>query len=242
MVMMFSRLLHAPLLVLLLLVVSVSRAFSGGEYCHGWRDAAGARHHGFRCPERYDGEGARYCCGSCLRYCCAAPDARLDQSSCTAEFDFYTEGARNIPPSLPTYLPFVIVVSAFLSFILLGTIISICCCHCVQSKPTERPGPTHTTLLESGGPSPKSSTPSCTPISGLHPPARLSPPDLSVYSAFPPTFVTPPLHQGAPQFYPNYPNYPLPPEHTMLIAPAFLDAHGHVSPLTQNPVYPTITV
>lgn len=84
----------------LLLLLSVPRALSGGEYCHGWRDAAGARHRGFRCPERYDGEGARYCCGSCsLRYCCAAPDARLDQSTCPAEFDFYTEGARDVPPT-----------------------------------------------------------------------------------------------------------------------------------------------
>lgn len=93
------RFLHI-LALLLLLSVSVQRVLAGGEYCHGWRDASGARHRGFRCPERYDGEGARYCCGSCsLRYCCAAPDARLDQSTCPAEFDFYNEGARDVPPS-----------------------------------------------------------------------------------------------------------------------------------------------
>ncbi|KAK2816696.1 hypothetical protein Q7C36_022967 [Tachysurus vachellii] len=238
-----SRLFLVPFFAPLLLLLSVQRAHAGGEYCHGWSDASGARHRGFRCPERYDGEGARYCCGSCsLRYCCAAPDARLDQSTCPAELDFHNQGARDVPPSLPTYLPFVIVVSAFLSFVLLGSLISVCCCHCVKPKPSDRPSPTQTSLLESGGPSPKSSTPSCMSNSGLHPP-RPSPAELSVYSAFPPAFV-PPLHQGAPQFYPNYPNYPLPPEHTMLIAPAFLDTHGHGHgpPFHQDPVYPTVTV
>ncbi|GAA6065836.1 shisa family member 2a [Tachysurus ichikawai] len=142
----------------------------------------------------------------------------------------------------PTYLPFVIVVSAFLSFVLLGSLISVCCCHCVKPKPSDRPSPTQTSLLESGGPSPKSSTPSCMSNSGHHPP-RPSPAELSMYSAFPPAFV-PPLHQGAPQFYPNYPNYPLPPEHTMLIAPAFLDTHGHGHgpPFHQDTVYPNVTV
>ncbi|KAF4073428.1 hypothetical protein AMELA_G00258700 [Ameiurus melas] len=227
--------LAPPLLLLLLSLPRALSGLSGGEYCHGWRDAAGARHRGFRCPERYDGEGARYCCGSCsLRYCCAAPDARLDQSTCPAEFDFYTEGARDVRPTLPTYLPFVIVVSSFLSFVVLGATISVCCCHCVKPKPGDRPGPTQTSLLESRGPSLKSSN------SGLHPP-RPSPSDLGMYSAFPPTFV-PPLHQGAPQFYQNYPNYPLPPEHTMMIAPAFLDTHGHGPPFHQDPVYPTVTV
>lgn len=144
--------------------------------------------------------------------------------------------------AVPTYLPFVIVVSAFLSFVLLGTMISICCCQCVKPKPADRPSPTQTSLVESGGPSPKSSTPSCTANTGLHP-TRPGPSDLSVYSGFPPAFVSP-LHQGAPQFYSNYPNYPLPPEHTMLIAPAFLDvhAHGHNPPFPQDPIYPTVTV
>ncbi|XP_062845220.1 shisa family member 2a [Trichomycterus rosablanca] len=223
----------------LLVLGSVPRALSA-EYCHGWREVGGARHRGFRCPERWDGEGARYCCGACaLRYCCASPAARLDQSTCPAETDYFSGGAQEIQPSLPTYLPFVIVFSAFLSFVLLGAMISACCCQCVKPKPAdERPSPNQTSLLESGGPSPKSSAPSCTSSSGI-PPPRPTPSDISVYSAFTPSYVAP-IHQGVPQFYPNYPNYPLPPEHTMLIAPAFLDAHSHPhgQPYPQDPVYP----
>lgn len=55
-----------------------------GEYCHGWLDTNGNYHDGFQCPEDFDTTDATVCCGTCsLRYCCAAPDARLDQGSCT---------------------------------------------------------------------------------------------------------------------------------------------------------------
>lgn len=55
-----------------------------GEYCHGWLDSSGNYHEGFQCPEDFDTADATVCCGSCsLRYCCAAPDARLDQGTCT---------------------------------------------------------------------------------------------------------------------------------------------------------------
>lgn len=56
------------------------------EYCHGWAGGTQRWHRGFQCPERYDGPEATLCCGTCsLRYCCSAPEARLDQSLCPGE-------------------------------------------------------------------------------------------------------------------------------------------------------------
>lgn len=73
-----------------------------GEYCHGWADAFGVWHRGFQCPERYDGEDARYCCGTCaLRYCCTAAEARLDQSTCDNDdfMEFENDGKTTKRPS-----------------------------------------------------------------------------------------------------------------------------------------------
>lgn len=70
------------LFLLVSIVLPVSFALSG-EYCHGWTDSFNSWHRGFQCPERFDGEDARYCCGTCaLRYCCTYAEARLDQSTC----------------------------------------------------------------------------------------------------------------------------------------------------------------
>uniref|UniRef100_A0A4W4EQI2 Shisa N-terminal domain-containing protein n=1 Tax=Electrophorus electricus TaxID=8005 RepID=A0A4W4EQI2_ELEEL len=239
--------------ILILAAAPLACAVSG-EYCHAWVDSIDTRHRGFHCPERYDGEDARYCCGTCaLRYCCPSAEARLDQSACDAERD-RAEKTRKIRVSVPTYLPFVIVASVFLSFVLLGSMVSICCCRCVQSSPTERQGgptPTQTSLLESDGPSPKSSTHSSTSTvapAGSHPP-RPGPSELSAYgptvTAFPglpAQAFAPTLHQGAAQFYQPCLRYPLPPEHTMLMGPAFLDgcvAFGqtHRQPFPQDPMH-----
>ncbi|KAJ7396252.1 hypothetical protein BTVI_147002 [Pitangus sulphuratus] len=57
-----------------------------GEFCHGWPGGARRWHRGFQCPERSDGPSATLCCGSCsLRYCCSAPESRLDQGRCPGE-------------------------------------------------------------------------------------------------------------------------------------------------------------
>lgn len=70
------------LLMLVSVVFPVCFAVSG-EYCHGWTDSFNSWHRGFQCPERFDAEDARYCCGTCaLRYCCTYAEARLDQSTC----------------------------------------------------------------------------------------------------------------------------------------------------------------
>lgn len=71
-------------MLLFLLDISLPLAAeAAGEYCHGWMDSHNTWHRGFQCPEQYDGEEARYCCGTCsLRYCCTSVEARLDQSTC----------------------------------------------------------------------------------------------------------------------------------------------------------------
>ncbi|XP_065106099.2 shisa family member 2a [Paramisgurnus dabryanus] len=240
-------------------VFPVSFALSG-EYCHGWTDSFNTWHRGFQCPERFDGQDARYCCGTCaLRYCCTYAEARLDQSTCeTGSESENTNDIRMMTESVPTYLPFVIVVSAFLSFVLVGSVVSICCCQCVKPKASDRPtGPSavQTSLLESGGPSVDSSTPSRTSTSGSStanprpPPSELS---VNVYGKSFPTSQSqqyvPPIPQGAPQFYQPYMNYGFPPERSMLVAPAFLDSrqvYGQPfpqAPMHTEPIYPTVTI
>ncbi|XP_007256477.3 shisa family member 2a [Astyanax mexicanus] len=233
-------------LLALLCVFSPPVRAAAGQYCHGWGSFPG-----FRCPERHDGGDARYCCGTCtVRYCCSSPSARLDQSTCDAEQPAGGNGGvRTLQQAVPTYLPFVIVVGAFLSFVLLGIIISICCCHCVKPKPTAGSAPAHTSLLEPViGPSPNNSTPSRSSTSGSAGPHPFTAPMPQPFVSAPP----PPLHQGAPQFFQPFLNYSLPPEHTMLMAPAFLDsrsafsqAHGQPfpqAPMHTEPIYPTVTV
>lgn len=250
------------LLLLASVVLPLSSALSG-EYCHGWTDSFNSWHRGFQCPERYDGEDARYCCGTCaLRYCCTYAEARLDQSTCdTGTESESTDDMRKVTESVPTYLPFVIVVSAFLSFVLVGAIVSVCCCQCVKPKASDHPvGPSaaQTSLLESGGPSVDNSTPSRTSTSGSSTTnARPPPSELSVnlygpmansYPAPQPQQYVPPLSQGAPQFYQPYMNYALPPERSMLMAPAFLDSRSAFgqpfpqAPMHTEPIYPTVTI
>ncbi|XP_076843657.1 shisa family member 2a [Brachyhypopomus gauderio] len=234
-----------------------------GEYCHAWLDSIDTRHRGFHCPERYDAEGARYCCGTCaLRYCCASADTRLDQSTCDTELQD-SDKTQKTKPSIPTYLPFVIVVSAFLSFTLLGAMVSIFCCQCVKPITTQRssgPSPTQTSLLESGGPSPKSSAHSCSSTgasTGPRPP-RPCLSEQSAYGAPAGPFpgqqaqaFAPTLHQGAGPFYQPYLSYPLPPEHTMLMGTAFLDGRVALGQLAQpfpqtpmhtEPIHSTVTI
>ncbi|XP_028840454.1 shisa family member 2a [Denticeps clupeoides] len=257
-----------------LLLVSVlvpPSAAAAGEYCHGWVDSYSAWHPGFQCPERYDGEEARYCCGTCgLRYCCTSAEARLDQGTCDDVLDDGKDKARKVTPAVPTYLPFVIVVSAFLSFVLVGTVVSVCCCHCLKPKAGERPNgqaQIQTSLLEPGAPPSDSMTPSrnssTSSASRSAPQARPPPASEVAVSVYGPAGsmypgLTAQQQQFAPQahlagqFYQPYLNYALPPEHTMMMAPAFLDnrtAYGqhHGQPFPQapmhtEPIYPGVAI
>ncbi|XP_067312628.1 protein shisa-3 homolog [Pseudorasbora parva] len=109
-----------------------------GEYCHGWLDGSGNYHEGFQCPEDFDTSDATVCCGSCsLRYCCAAPDARLDQGTCTndREVENTTQYAAQ-----PIYVPFLMVGSIFVAFVVVGSLVAVYCCTCLRPKqPTQQP-------------------------------------------------------------------------------------------------------
>ncbi|XP_061582177.1 protein shisa-3 homolog [Cololabis saira] len=108
-----------------------------GEYCHGWLDSNGNYHDGFQCPEDFDTMDATVCCGSCsLRYCCAAADARLDQGVCTndRELDDTQFAAQ------PVYVPFLMVGSIFVAFVIVGSLVAVYCCTCLRPKqPTQQP-------------------------------------------------------------------------------------------------------
>ncbi|XP_012671765.1 protein shisa-2 [Clupea harengus] len=112
---------------------------ASGEYCHGWQTLENGWRDGFQCPERFDHGDAIICCGKCeLRYCCSSTEARLDQGSCDND-----KQAQDLNPgskedkdngAVPIYVPFLIVGSVFVAFVLLGSVVAVCCCHCLRPK------------------------------------------------------------------------------------------------------------
>ncbi|XP_029935479.1 protein shisa-2 [Myripristis murdjan] len=121
---------------LLLVIIDVK---ASGEYCHGWHDSQGVWKEGFQCPEKIDGEDAIICCGKCeLRYCCSSTDARLDQGSCDNDQQAQEPGTDSKESkdtgAVPIYVPFLIVGSVFVAFILVGSVVAVCCCHCLRPK------------------------------------------------------------------------------------------------------------
>ncbi|NXA32602.1 SHSA1 protein, partial [Eudromia elegans] len=134
-------------LALLLLLVLRGGVVWAGEYCHG---SAG----GFQCPERHDGAEATLCCGSCrLRYCCAASAARLEQGLCPGA---PPQPAPQDPAPVPVYLPFLLVGSVFVAFVVCGICVGMCCCKCLKSQETEQQSglaPGQAWLLEPDHPS-----------------------------------------------------------------------------------------
>ncbi|CAL8402445.1 unnamed protein product [Gadus morhua 'NCC'] len=121
---------------LLLVVLDVQ---ASGEYCHGWHDAQGAWRDGFQCPEKIDSEDAIICCGKCeLRYCCASTEARLDQGTCDNDRPEPEPGGggaeRSDGGAVPIYVPFLIVGSVFVAFVLVGSVVAVCCCRCLRPK------------------------------------------------------------------------------------------------------------
>ncbi|XP_023689994.1 shisa family member 2a [Paramormyrops kingsleyae] len=241
-----------------------------GEYCHGWADAFSVWHRGFQCPERYDGEDARYCCGTCaLRYCCTAAEARLDQSACDNDdfMEFENDGKTTKKPShVPTYLPFLIVAGTFVSFVVVGSMVAICCCQCLKPKSGDSQSgsaPIQSCLLEPGGhpsdgmtPSRNSSTSSNSTgrsmAAGRQQNAGTLGTEVAVNvfrqagSGYPVSgaqsqqYMSPPQPPG-PYFQP-YLNYGIPPEHTMLVPQAFLDncstyGQQQTYPFQHNPIH-----
>ncbi|XP_058495705.1 protein shisa-2 [Solea solea] len=126
----------AVIMTLLLVVMDVD---ASGEYCHGWQDPQGVWKEGFQCPEKIDADDAIICCGKCeLRYCCSSSDARLDQGSCVNDRQAQepgTEGKDNKDTgAVPIYVPFLIVGSVFVAFVLVGSVVAVCCCRCLRPK------------------------------------------------------------------------------------------------------------
>ncbi|XP_004081318.1 protein shisa-2 homolog [Oryzias latipes] len=126
----------AGIVTLLLVIVDVN---ASGEYCHGWRDSQGAWKEGFQCPEKIDAEDSIICCGKCeLRYCCASTDARLDQGTCDNDRQAQEPGTETKENkdsrAVPIYVPFLIVGSVFVAFILVGSVVAVCCCRCLRPK------------------------------------------------------------------------------------------------------------
>ncbi|KAG8544281.1 hypothetical protein GDO81_022792 [Engystomops pustulosus] len=240
-----------PLFILLFLHVSSSWA-QFGEYCHGWTDNYGSWHPGFQCPERYDHVEATYCCGSCnLRYCCTASEARLDQGLCPSEDqeEMLRDGvpAVEVPPAVPTYLPFLLVGSIFVSFVIVGALVGVCCCRCLRpEEETQISGPAPQSRLLDAEPSTdnsrhSSSSSNSAPRGSLN--ARpqnlcaLGAENINLYMNMPQAFPImgcPPNTQfmhsapsAAPFLQPPFINYAVPGEHTILMAPAqYVDARN----------------
>ncbi|NXI41155.1 SHSA1 protein, partial [Galbula dea] len=221
------------LLVLLALPWSAGQA---GEYCHGWAGSLQRWHRGFQCPERYDGPEATFCCGTCsLRYCCSSREARLDQGRCPGD---QQQPSPRPPVPVPVYLPFLLVGSVFLAFVLGGACVGICCCKCLKSQAEGQQSglaPGQTWLLEPELPSHLSSSSSATRSSLSSAPQSSNicmalAPSLPVTGlAEEPGFFCPPPPSGH-LLHPSRATHPVPTAHTAVMAPAsFLQRtlYGH---------------
>ncbi|NXH36208.1 SHSA1 protein, partial [Myiagra hebetior] len=200
--------------LVLLLTLGCARA---GEFCHGWAGGARRWHRGFQCPERWDSAAATLCCGSCaLRYCCASPAARLDQGHCPGALP--TPGP---PAPVPGYLPFLLVGSVFVAFVVGGACVGICCCKGFKSRDEGQPGGLaagQTWLLEADVPCPLPSSVGTAPQSSVPRPAPA--PHVPALPAGP-RFLTP--NPGSAQLpQPSRGPHRIPPDHTALRAPLFL--------------------
>ncbi|XP_051737976.1 protein shisa-2 [Ctenopharyngodon idella] len=122
-----------------LTLLTIINVKASGEYCHGWHDPQGAWRDGFQCPERFDSAEAIICCGKCeLRYCCSSTEARLDQGTCDNDKQTQDTNTGNRDDknsgAVPIYVPFLIVGSVFVAFVLVGSVVAVCCCRCLRPK------------------------------------------------------------------------------------------------------------
>ncbi|XP_057680124.1 protein shisa-2 [Corythoichthys intestinalis] len=260
-----------PIAVIATLLAVAIDVKANGEYCHGWHDAQGAWKEGFQCPEKIDGVDAIICCGKCeLRYCCSSTDARLDQGSCDNDRRALEPGAEGKESkesdAVPIYVPFLIVGSVFVAFILVGSVVAMCCCRCLRPKREPSAGsgggsgrPLETIPMMSGtsrgsssrqsstAASSSSSAPSANPRPGPAAPTPMVraqascclPPDASVFVNMPTNFSV--LNcQQATQIMPHQGQF-LHPQYIGYahpVAPAFMDpTQGGYRPL-QSPCPP----
>ncbi|KAM4663419.1 protein shisa-1-like [Discoglossus pictus] len=224
-----------------------------GEYCHGWADTHGDWHPGFQCPERYDPAEATFCCGSCsLRYCCSAVESRLDQGMCPTEVEELP--GMELPHSVPTYFPFLLVGSVFVSFVITGSLVGLCCCKCL--KPDESQGtaplPIQSRLLETEASTDhsrhsSSSSNSVARTSFGNRAQNICPvgaENLNLYMNMPPGFSMMGCTQngqfvGTSFLQPPYLNYAMQGEHAIIMTPAsYIDARSCYGQSTNG--YPSL--
>ncbi|NWX15406.1 SHSA1 protein, partial [Aegotheles bennettii] len=197
-----------------------------GEYCHGWASSSQRSHRGFQCPERYDGPTATLCCGTCsLRYCCSAQEARLDQGRCPGD---HQQPSPRPPVPVPVYMPFLLVGSVFVVFVVGGACVGICCCKCLKSQDGGQQSglaPGQTWLLEPDLPPHLSGSSSATRSS-----LSSSPQTSNICMTVAPSLPIIGLAEDArflslsptsgQLLYPSHTNHRIPTDHTTIMAPA----------------------
>ncbi|KAM5146504.1 protein shisa-1-like [Mantella aurantiaca] len=226
-----------------------------GEYCHGWTDNYGGWHPGFQCPERYDPPEATYCCGSCnLRYCCTASESRLDQGACPGEEQHGAHGDGDpavLLPAAPIYLPFLLVGSIFVTFVVVGSLVGVCCCRCLKPEegtPIGAPAQQSRLLdtevsTDTSRHSSSSSASAPRGSVGNNPQnlCALGNENMNLYMNMPtayPIMACPPNAQfmhpattGTPFLQPPFINYAVPADHAILMTPAsYIDARNCYPP------------
>ncbi|XP_065413502.1 protein shisa-1-like [Chrysemys picta bellii] len=219
---------RGPLCVLVLMLTLGGTSGQDGEYCHGWADSSQLWHRGFRCPEHYDSPEATLCCGTCnLRYCCSTREARLDQGLCPSDHHQTSpKPSSETPSSLPMYLPFLLVGSIFVAFIVIGAFVGICCCRCLKSQDEEQqhgPAPIQSQLLEAAAPPWFSSSATRCSL-GSHPQTSniclsMAPPFPIIGSSQGAHFLPPTSINGS-LLQPACTTYGIPTDHTIITTPA----------------------
>ncbi|XP_064934127.1 protein shisa-1-like [Columba livia] len=217
---------RVALCALVLLLAVPGSAGQAGEFCHGWAGSPQRWHRGFQCPERYDSPEATLCCGTCsLRYCCSSREARLDQGRCPGDNE--QPSPRPATP-VPVYLPFLLVGSVFVTFVVGGACVGICCCKCLKSQDEGQQSglvPGQTWLLEPDLPSRLSSSSSATRNSLSSGPqtsnicVTLAPSLPIIELADDARFLGPPPTSRQ-LFHPSHTNHRIPTDHTVIMAPA----------------------
>ncbi|XP_030648768.1 protein shisa-3-like [Chanos chanos] len=165
----------AVVFVTVTLLASFITTATSGEYCHGWRDTRASWREGFLCPERLDRKDAIICCGSCdLRYCCSNGGARLDQGACNNHERVQkpeTDSEGLDAAEFPVHVPFLIVGSVFVLFVIVGLVVAVYFClsqRAVTSTDAEVTEPRARDPAAEGGPLTVSTGTSCGSSSSLY--------------------------------------------------------------------------
>lgn len=136
----------------------------------------------------------------------------------------------SLSPAVPGYLPFLLVGSVFVAFVVGGACVGICCCKCLKSRDEGQPGGLaagQTWLLEADVPCPLPGSVGTAPQSS-GPRLALAPVPPAPGLAADPRFLTP-APSSAQLSHPSRGPHRIPPDHTALGAPLFPQrtAHGH---------------